>query len=98
MVMELINGWSEADILMLIKRTGQMREDILHFCEAIDKPLYLILSTEMKRSTLHFHLCTAIVPPVQESKVKKMPVVAPTTVESENIVPLKEYRRRRAKG
>ncbi len=98
MLMEAINGWNEADILMLIKRTGQTREAILRFCEAIDKPLYLMLSTEMKRSTLHFHLRTVVETPARESKVKVMPVVASATVESENIVPLREYRRRRAKG
>lgn len=49
-------GWTERDVEMLMERTGAELEEVLRFCEAVDRKLYLMLPVEMKRATLYFHL------------------------------------------
>ncbi|MBI4850302.1 MAG: hypothetical protein HY819_00595 [Acidobacteria bacterium] len=53
---KLINGWSREEIELLCERTGCAKELVIKFCQAVDKYLYLMLPTESKRATLHFHL------------------------------------------
>lgn len=53
---KLVNGWSQEEIELLCKRTGCSEDRVIHFCNAVDKFLYLMLPTETKRATLHFHL------------------------------------------
>jgi hypothetical protein len=53
---KLVNGWNREEIDLLCERTGCKVETVLRFCQAVDKYLYLMLSTEGKRATLHFHL------------------------------------------
>lgn len=54
--MGLVNGWSLAEIQILMERTMADREMVIRFCQAVDKQLYLMLPAHMKKSTLHFHL------------------------------------------
>lgn len=77
----LINGWSEREIELLCERTGCERAAVTHFCQAVDKQLYMLLPAHMKRATLHFHL--------------RAPAVE--TGAAENIVRIEEYLRRRAR-
>lgn len=54
--MKTINGWSQEEIHLLCEKTGCEQEKVISFCQAVDKQLYLLLPTESKRATLHFHL------------------------------------------
>jgi hypothetical protein len=73
--MKIVNGWSQEEISLLSKRTGYPEEVVLNFCQAIDKHLYLMLPTETRKATLHFHLKafqpkeSKIVEPPQESSL-----------------------------
>lgn len=60
--MKLVNGWSQEEISLLSKRTGYPEEIVINFCQAIDKHLYLMLPTETKKATLHFHLKSYVLP------------------------------------
>jgi len=50
------NGWSEAELRMLVARTGRSRVLVEAFCDAVDRKLYLQLGERQRRATLHFHL------------------------------------------
>ena len=51
-----INGWTEDEILRLMRRTGRPRETVERFCRSVDKRLFLMLDERKRRATLHFHL------------------------------------------
>lgn len=67
---KLVNGWNREEIDLLCERTGCDVETVLRFCQAVDKYLYLMLSTEGKRATLHFHLKERQEKQVKESQTE----------------------------
>lgn len=108
--MNSINGWSPADIKLLGERTGQPVDAIEHFCRAIDKQLYLMLPTHIKKATLHFHLRLHTFD--QKAQLQQKPVnrvsteaaaepatalnfVSKSKSKSKKIVQLQEFRQRR---
>ena len=55
-----INGWTEAEIERLVRKTGRPRDRVEGFCRAVDKKLFLMLNERQRRATLHFHLDDAV--------------------------------------
>ena len=84
--MKLINGWSEEDRRLLKQRTGQPPAAIEHFCQALDKQLYLMLPAHIKKATLHFHL---------GARKEAVSLTNGKLSQDENIVRLQEYLRHR---
>lgn len=73
---KLINGWSQEEIELLCKKTGCSKDRVIDFCNAVDKFLYLMLPTETKRATLHFHLREEVFSTKEEESVKSVKKVA----------------------
>ena len=82
---------------LLGERTEQSAEAILNFCQAVDKQLYLMLPTHIKRATLHFHLRTSLVQDLPGKSKQATRRKTRLEAKSENIVRLEEYLSRRGK-
>ncbi|MEW6731932.1 MAG: hypothetical protein AB1489_11455 [Acidobacteriota bacterium] len=102
--MRFVNGWGPEDVQLLITRTGQPEEAILNFCRAIDKQLYLLLPSHIKRASLHFHLRVTANSTVADAsqvpgKTSNIPTVERirARTRSDNIVQIQEFLQRRAK-
>jgi hypothetical protein len=93
--MKPINGWAQAEMKLLAERTGQPDDAIERFCQAVDKQLYLMLPTHMKRATLHFHLL--LHKPTDTSvETETLPALkfVPGT-KPDKVIQLQDYRHRR---